>query len=239
MAWGCSVGVLAGLLAVAFELAFPGEICEYNQATKHEECTDYSVLLFFFIKVVKTLNDYGVAITGLATVFLTFITWQLVIVARDQSKTTRAQLRAYIWVAESSINDVVGADYVHPVLKIQNSGQTPATDVIQWANQIFGPYPLGHLIKELPGRLEPEGASKSYLGPGGCLFLEPKAQRLYSPQEKAAINAKTGAIYVWGEINYVDAFREDRSTKFILFKGGDMGTQGPQLYSYRDGNEAT
>jgi hypothetical protein len=53
MAFGCSVGVLAGLLVVAFELDFPGEICEYNQATKHEDCATYSILPFLLIKVAK------------------------------------------------------------------------------------------------------------------------------------------------------------------------------------------
>ena len=74
--FGCSLGVLAGLLVAAFESDFPdfhGEICEYNQATKHEDCTIYGLFPFLLIQVGKTFNDYGVAITALATVAIGFI----------------------------------------------------------------------------------------------------------------------------------------------------------------------
>jgi hypothetical protein len=72
MAFGCLVGILSGLLAVAIELV-QGQICEYNQATEHEDCTTYSLFPFLLIQVGKTFNDYGVAITALATVAIGFI----------------------------------------------------------------------------------------------------------------------------------------------------------------------
>jgi hypothetical protein len=72
-----SLGVLARLLVVAFELDFTGQICEYNQATKHENCTTYSLFPFLFIKVFNTLNYYGVAITALATVAIGVFTLTL------------------------------------------------------------------------------------------------------------------------------------------------------------------
>jgi hypothetical protein len=92
MARGCALGVLAGLLVVAFESDFPGQICEYNQATKHEDCTTYSFFPFLLIKVANTLNDYGVAITALATVFIGIFTLTLKLSTDKLWKAAKAQI---------------------------------------------------------------------------------------------------------------------------------------------------
>jgi hypothetical protein len=94
MAWGCSLGVLAALLVVAFELDFIGQICEYNQATKHEDCTVYSLFPFLLIQISKTLNDYGVAITALATVFIGIFTLTLKLSTDKLWKTAKDQIAA-------------------------------------------------------------------------------------------------------------------------------------------------
>lgn len=119
MARGCSLGVLAGLLVVAFESSdFQGEICEYNQATKHEDCTTYSLFPFLLIKVFDTLNYYGVAITALATVFIGVFTLTLKLstdnlwtAAKDQiaaaenaAKMQSRDMQASIAVAQSAAN---------------------------------------------------------------------------------------------------------------------------------------
>jgi hypothetical protein len=232
--WGTSVTVLG---------------CEQYDGDSHvhnepEKCTSLRSTVFegaepIVSRTFAWLDIHSGMVTGVATALLAIITALLACIASDQIKTTRAQLRAYVWVPESSINDVLGTVKVRATLKIQNSGQTPASEVTQWGRLGYGPYPLGQIIHQLEGGPESAFSSKSYLGPGGSLFLEPIADRLYSPQEIASIKAKTGAIYVWGEIKYRDAFRRDQSTKFVLFKGGDVGTSGQNLSSYRDGNEAT
>ena len=113
------MGVLAGLLAVAFESSdFQGEICEYNQATKHEDCTTYSLFPFLLIKVFDTLNYYGVAITALATVFIGVFTLTLKLstdnlwmAAKDQiaaaenaAKMQSRDMQASIAVADKAAN---------------------------------------------------------------------------------------------------------------------------------------
>lgn len=115
MAWGCSIGALAGLLAVAFELV-QGEICEYNQATEDEDCTTYSLVPFLLIQVGKPLNDYGVAITALATVAIGFFTltlklstdklWEAakdqIFAAENAAKIQSADMNASIAVAKEA-----------------------------------------------------------------------------------------------------------------------------------------
>src|ERR1700737_1181327 len=119
MAFGCSMGVLAGLLAVAFELDFPGQICEYNQTTKHEDCTTYSLFPFLFIQIAKTLNDYGVAITAVATVAIGIFTLTLKLSTdrlwnagekqrRLYEDTAERQLRAYVHITKASFSNLRG-----------------------------------------------------------------------------------------------------------------------------------
>jgi hypothetical protein len=117
MARGCSLGVLAGLLVVAFESSdFQGEICEYNQTPKHKDCTTYSLFPFLLIKVFDTINYYGVAITALATVFIGVFTLTLKLstdnlwtAAKDQiaaaenaAKMQSRDMQASIAVAQSA-----------------------------------------------------------------------------------------------------------------------------------------
>jgi hypothetical protein len=119
MARGCSLGVLAGLLVVAFESSdFQGEICEYNQTPKHKDCTTYSLFPFLLIKVFDTINYYGVAITALATVFIGVFTLTLKLstdnlwtAAKDQiaaaenaAKMQSRDMQASISVAQSASN---------------------------------------------------------------------------------------------------------------------------------------
>src|SRR2546430_15101291 len=141
IARGCALGVLAGLLVVAFESDFPGKICEYNQATKYEDCTTYSFFPFLLIKVAKTLNDYGVAIAALATVLLTFVTGGLVWVGYIQLRTTRAQLRAYAFVESAHIEGVAIGQPSRAYVTIKNFGQTSAFRLRQWARMGFQSFP--------------------------------------------------------------------------------------------------
>src|ERR1700736_3974040 len=137
MAFGCSMGVLAGLLAVAFELDFPGQICEYNQTTKHEDCTTYSLFPFLFIQIAKTLNYYGVAITAVATVAIGLFTLTLKLStdrlwkAGEEQRwlyedTAERQLRAYIYIQPVSMQHFDSNLFISFSFLQINAGNTPA-----------------------------------------------------------------------------------------------------------------
>ena len=137
MAWGGTVGVLAGLIAVAFELV-QGQICEYNQATEHEECTTYSLVPFLLIQVGKTLNNYGVAITALATVAIGFFTLTLKLstdklweAGEKQRKlyevTAERQLRAYVFASDVKVLQFFAVPRV--TAEFKNFGQTPSDEI--------------------------------------------------------------------------------------------------------------
>ena len=153
MRWGCSVGVLAGLLVVAFESDIPGKICEYNQATNHEECTTYSLFPFLLIQVFNTLNYYGVAIIALATVAIGIFTLTLKLstdrlwVAGEKQRqlyedTAKRQLRAYVFVNVTPITNFTSNEIARSTIVFRNSGHTPAYKLLSTHNIRVDSFPM-------------------------------------------------------------------------------------------------
>jgi hypothetical protein len=62
-----------------------------------------------------------------------------------------------------------------------------------------------------------------------------------TPQQIADLRAGTGAVYVYGEITYVDAFGQKWLTKYRLMHHRDGGAIGvsTDLSFCEEGNEAT
>jgi hypothetical protein len=221
MAWGCSIGVLAGLLAVAFEL-FQGQICEYNQATEHEECTTYSLVPFLLIQVGKPLNDYGVAITALATVAIGFFTLTLKL-STDKlweagekqrqlyEETAQRQLRAYVFVSGARIvHGITDNNILEVYVEIKNSGQTPAYKMMAVNGLHFDTYPPPQpLTLTVPDQNYSSLRTRMDLGPGDKTFTDMRAGRLLTPVEKDSLIAGTRAVWVYGEIRYRDAFLQE------------------------------
>jgi hypothetical protein len=224
IAWGGSVGVLAGLLAVAFELDFPGEICEYNQATKHEDCTTYSFLPFLFIKVAKTLNDYGVAITALATVAIGVFTltlklstdrlWEAGEKSRVLSEeTAKRQLRAYIFIHQGEIKLINNDTAIMANILLKNCGATPGYDFKSWTNVRIGA-PDEPIFGERKSY-----AQISIIGPLSDISA-PSQFIPITPDERSSINNGAKKIFVWGEAVYRDAFGTSWTFLFKATNGG-------------------
>jgi hypothetical protein len=238
MAFGCALGVLAGLLVIAFESRFPGQnfpdqICEYNQATKHEDCTVYSFLPFLLIQVGKTLNNYGIAITAIATILLTFVTGGLVWVGYVQLRTTRAQLRAYAFVESAHIEGVAIGQTPRANVTIKNFGQTPAFRLRQWARMGFQSFPL---VGPIPKTAEDTITAERPLAPGGVFHVR-LGRREIDSETITALQNGTHAIFIAGEIFYRDIFNRRHQTNYCLFAGGPIGISG-EVADYELYNDA-
>jgi hypothetical protein len=212
---GMGTGLLAGLLIVAFESDFEGQICEYKQATKHEDCSTYSLFSFLFIQINKTLNDYGAEITGLATVLLAIITGLLVSVARGQFKTMRAQLRAYIAVSPVGIK-LNGPKY-GMTITVRNTGQTPAKNVrLPSATSCLLPYPLD------PSFLFPilnKSPNVFSIGAGTEQSMIAWGPQPLSVNEIKRMKTPGGAqkLYAYGTVTYEDVFGNAWYTNFCFW----------------------
>ena len=173
---------------------------------------------------------------------------------RDAS---RRQLRAYVVCESGAIVNVAnpvpiyqgqvfpptGAEITNPAagpiarIQIQNTGQTPAFEVRNWGNICFREYPL---TAGLAGQLPRRRAVPSVLGHG---IMSTKLLQLnpLTPPQIADLRAGTGAVYVYGEITYIDAFGRKQYTKYRLMHhtmGGAIGVSTDLSFT-EEGNEAS
>lgn len=230
-----AVGLLVLLLFVgSLFTPFYGEICTKNEYTNQKDCASYHVALVFLWQVAKTLNEYGTATTAIATALLAAITWFLVRFARDQSRTTRAQLRAYVLVSGAEVTDIGNRDSRRVTLTIKNFGQTPAHDVKFWMGTGLREFPLYRLL-EPPS--EPVPMSSDVLAPGRVSIMILAVPRTTDGQEESIRGGK-GAIYAFGQATYFDVFNIERQTDFRYMCHGDglaKGFMGP----CQEGNKYT
>jgi hypothetical protein len=193
-------------------------------------------------------------IAGL-TFFLMIFTGLLVWVGNKQERTTRRQMRAFVYLDRGSIYNVAspinplpiyrptGAEVVSPFegplaqLTIKNTGSTPAYRVEHWGNIFVSDFPLQ---QPLPSAKNTNKAPTSAIAPGGINTKSVKIAQRLTDAEIAGIRTGTMAIWVYGEIIYWDAFKRKRTTHYRLFHNSTSGAIGVSndLTWAEDGNEA-
>lgn len=177
----------------------------------------------------------------------------------ETRKTSKRQLRAYVFAETSYISNIVNPSQVNlltiqdvdlparitnpfagPVanMQIKNSGQTPAFNVCHWGNIIFAPFPLpNNYLPTKPGNNKP---MPCILGPGvmsSKLYFLPNP---LTPNQVSDLVNGTGAIYVYGEITYEDAFGNKHFTNYRVMHhvmGGAIGVN-TSLTFCEEGNDA-
>jgi hypothetical protein len=204
------------LLAAALSLApFYAEICEKNAYTGQKECSAHQIAVFSIIYVGQVLELHAGAITGVATAILAFITWRLVTLGKEQSNTSRAELRAYLSVV------VGGAVYqerarglkfeAKPV--ILNNGKTPAYNVRYRARaEVL----TDSVSKTFVFTAPPDTPhSQASIGPQENRILSAVLDHFVADNEIQDIKSGNGkALWVWGIVHYDDVFKCPRFTQF-------------------------
>jgi len=207
-------------------------------------------------------------ITALSTVVIAATTiWYAIVSTRSlnafrrqirlSEETAERQLRAYVLGETASIFNVAnpvpmfpgqtfqptGAEITNPasgpgvIIQIKNTGQTPAFKVNHWGNICFAGVPLS---MGLPAPLPQPFIFESVLGPGIS-----STKLLFMPQplstaEVASLRNGTGAVYVYGHIEYEDAFGNARRSSYRLLHhvtGGAIGVSTSLTFA-DGGNDA-
>lgn len=174
-------------------------------------------------------------------------------------RTAQRQLRAYVLSDSSMIVNVANPVplYAGQVLaetdaritntaagpgafmQIKNLGQTPAFKVVHWGYICFRECPLN---ASLPARTAPPFNPPSLvLGPGQIATKMLELNPALTAAQITALRNGTGAIYVYGEITYEDAFKKSRMTKYRVMyhrMGGAIGIS-TGLNFCDEGNEAS
>lgn len=146
------------------------------------------------------------------------------------SATAERQLRAYVFPElDGKVEFGAKNETPHFQLRIRNSGNTPASTVLVRVQRFTSDFPLKAALPELT---EPDVLSSQFIGPESHIFW-PSKPEVMSPAE-VAIHAGGGfAHYYKGDIRYVDAFGNPRTTAFLLWIFGDT------LAGYPEGNSWT
>lgn len=148
--------------------------------------------------------------------------------------TADRQLRAYVLVEGIMLGkDPTDPKGVAAVVNTKNFGLTPGKNVREWAQIHVAEHPL---VGELPD-YTPRNQGVSVLPPGAITIQVPTHPAL-SEVMKAAISRNHTAIYVYGEISYLDHRGKLRTTKYRYMSSG----QGFTLGAFRacpEGNDYT
>ena len=143
----------------------------------------------------------------------TLLTVALVIIAKstmDQSRDTEMrQLRAYVFPVDGWSADIGTEQPARASLTFKNSGQTPAYNLAVREYFTGKSYPLIDKL-DTPGLQE----TRAVLGPGATFHVTMTAERALTPPELASVNAGHSAFYLYGDINFTDAFGHRWCTTF-------------------------
>lgn len=153
------------------------------------------------------IHENGDAITALATVLLSIITYLLVKLGREQSDTAHVQLRAYVKLShhppgiEWDGNDI-GRFSV--LLRIKNHGQTPAR---------ITNFSLNAPTYATVAALEPEPPYTNTAERGAFLVADDAYSHTIflriSRTEHAQVMAGTLRLAVFGFVDYIDQFGDE------------------------------
>jgi hypothetical protein len=173
-----------------------------------------------------------IAVIASVVAFLQFLA--LIATVRVMRQTARSQLRAYVMVDIARIDDLKVGGKLKAHLTFKNSGQTPARELTHWCAMGFDEFPLSGTIKTPDGDDPPPRP----LAPQGVLHTWADEKRTLNQETMDALAGGSHAVYVIGQIRYIDAFGVKRETDFLMFAGGPVGVGG-ELASYRTGNRIT
>lgn len=183
------------------------------------------------LKVTDTL-------VALFTLLLFAATWLLYRATKDlvagAADTAERQLRAYVSIVRSEIACVNPGGTPVAKLWVKNSGQTPA-----YSLNGMGGIAMGVTFDSLPA---PTGGAEKTVGslaPGATDEQFHTCPRPLTETEVLALIAGRLTIWVYGKLEYIDAFKKKRITEYRLQVGGNAGIQGNQLAICQEGNKET
>jgi hypothetical protein len=165
-------------------------------------------------------------------------------------RTSRRQLRAYVFVTHSEIKAANPAGNIliplqqiaagtRPVteLRFTNTGQTPAYGMAIYGGIRMVNWPVNDADIPRPSVRDRRVSRASY-GPNGCTSKVDIIDAPLTPEDIQALLNGTRAIVVHGEVRYRDSFGRRRRMRYRYFTGGLIGIRGITLAPHQRGNYA-
>jgi hypothetical protein len=232
--WTLALSYVA-ILEGASWLTSKGPLCIVE--AEQNRCPTF--LAFFITSVADTLerlgHDWIIALSAVITaIFTGTLWWSTRRLWKAGEIHSERQLRAYVMIDAVNVENLTLGGCPEARLTIKNSGQTPAFNLTHWARMGFYTFPLTSPVPPRTTELLPPRP----LAPGATVHVHTGISKELNPATLNALEIKSHAIYVVGEIRYEDAFGVPRETDFCLFCTGPQVAKG-SMASYNTGNRIT
>jgi uncharacterized protein (UPF0333 family) len=221
----------------------PVTITEFGVVSNKRDWVDYATLIVAWILAVITVAGVIAAWRGLpelkrqaeAAKDATAAAKDAIELSRD---TAKRQLRAYVCVIAADMA-FTKADAPEIEIRIKNCGMTPAYEVKLWAGLAAGKHPLN-----VPLDRPPDGFK---MNQSGIEMIHPIFHTPIPAFLLPILGTPQATLYVYGEITYRDAFKDERLTNFRMIYGGPEppslvvkgGVNTARLKADSEGNTAT
>ena len=158
-------------------------------------------------KAISAISTVVIATFTAALFLATFLLWF------GGERHSERQLRAYISFDRGSVVDWEGtAPVILAVFK--NFGQTPAYNVVYRVEAQASDIPLSQALTMTDKAFQ---SSAGVVGPTASLSIKQALQNPPIAEIKKFLVGPNKALYLFGRIDYVDAFKAPRWTTFCLF----------------------
>jgi hypothetical protein len=221
-------------------------------SAQHQNAEHQTVSVPFLLGYASCANRVarhdGEAITALSTALLTFVTLGLVPLAIEQSDTTRAQLRAYVLHEATDLIDGTGmtafvdrSGQPGMSVSIKNYGQTPAYAVkhYSWIDVAL----IAEANRMVATTETVKVLGSTTFGPQGSIKANRWFGRSITEEERAGILAGRHAIFCYGRIEYLYAWKRPQWATYRLQYSASawppIGTKTAAMNFSRDGNDAS
>jgi archaellum component FlaG (FlaF/FlaG flagellin family) len=247
--WALLVAALAAFIIFDFAstLATCHQIEHQENGKRAEEGCGFAQSLTYAgaevaFEWIDRRHDFVTAAATLVIAFFTFTLWRATNKLWDAgerqlahlNETAERQLRAYVNVMKITV-ETSGNEHTFSI-EIKNFGQTPAYNELVETAVAFAYFPLVHELTLDKSKV----TGPSVLAPGAMHHVKIETNSPFSAEELVQVRQGTGAIYIFGRIEYNDAFANFRQTTFRHMIGGDaIISPSGNCAIAREGNEAT
>lgn len=199
------------------------QVCGVANKTEQYDCTAYNIIKFTCIGFLGFVNDYHDALIALGTLIVAAFTgtlWRATTAikrgADDQLIHMRAsserQLRAYIYMSEVKIHPIIKDRPVKADITIKNFGKTPGYQVkstlaIQLLDNVATPPQIQAVSHDAT-------SSVAVFPPGFDYKSVALGKDAVMPYNIDNMVAKKQAAFIFGRIDYIDAFGNECFTEF-------------------------
>jgi hypothetical protein len=148
---------------------------------------------------------------------LVFYTWKLY---TGGERHSQRELRAYVFPTEIKVGNFKTGNPLTAFVRIENTGQTPAYELSCVTKFMGGTFPQTEF--DISDE-DFASASSEYLGGHSVNWRTTSSTTVPTPEEQEGVTQGVNALYVFGEIRYVDAFGQNRRTTFRAIARGHNG----------------